>query len=119
MCMRYLAAIYILIICGCIHNKVKPVIEDTKLIRSTAYQKQIDAVIAEDTKNKEWERTYLKEIAIAQENNDPEAYKFFIVEYIKLPRLVLPEWMKDEPGYTHPVSETDVLRGQIRIILKR
>lgn len=117
--MRYLAAIYILIICGCIHNKVRPVIEDTKLNRSPAYQKQIDIIIAEDTENKQWERIYLKEIAIAQENNDPDAYKFFIVEYIKLPRLILPKWMKNEPGYTQPVSETDVLRGQIKIILKR
>lgn len=101
------------------HNRVSLDVEDTELIRSPELQKQIDAVIAKDNENKEWERTYLKEIAIAQENNDPEAYKFFIVEYIKLPRLVLPKWMKDEPGYTKPVSETDILRGQIRIILKR
>jgi len=117
--MRYLAAIYILIICGCIHDRVDLNVEDTKLIRSPQYQKQINTIIAEDTENKKWERIYLKEIAIAQENNDPEAYKFFIVEYIKLPRLVLPDWMKKEPGYIKPISETDVLRGQIRIILKR
>jgi hypothetical protein len=116
--MRYFAAIYILIICGCIHDRVSLKVEDTNLIRTAEYQKEIAAIIAEDTENKEWERTYLKEIAIAQENNDQEGYKFFIIEYIKLPRLVLPEWMKNEPGYTKPVSEADVLRGQIRIILK-
>ena len=117
--MRLLAVMYLLLICGCVHNKIGLDAEDTELIRSHEYQKEIDAIIAEDTENKRWERIYLKEIAIAQENNDPDAYKFFIVEYIKLPRLLLPEWMKDEPGYTKPVSETDVLRGQIKIILKR
>ena len=93
--------------------------QDTKLGRSAEYQKEIDAVLAEDAEIKRWERIYLKEIAIAQDNNDQDAYKFFIVEFIKLPRLKLPEWMKKEPGHAQPVSEIQVLRNSFKILQLR
>ena len=113
--MRQLAALVIILLSsGCTHiNKVTE--KDTNLSRSSAYQKEIDELLAVDAENKKWERIYLKEIAIAQDNNDQDAYKFFIVEYIKLPRLKLPEWMKKEPGYIEPVRASDILRGEFQI----
>ena len=115
--MRQLAALVIILLSGCTHvNKV--VKTDTSVSRSSEYQKEIDELLAVDAENKRWERIYLKEIAIAQDNNDPESYKFFIIEYIKLPRMILPEWMKKEPGYVEPVQASDVLRGLFRIKIR-
>jgi len=104
---------------GCIHTNKELSDSDTHVGRTPEYQEEIDAILAEDAENKRWERIYLREIAVAQDNSDDAAYKFFIIEYIKLPRMVLPEWMKKEEGYVEPVSEADVLRGQIRIRLIR
>ena len=112
--MRYWYVALFLLSSGCV-SQVKLSVNDTAVSRSSEMQQEIDAILAADTENKRWERIYLKEIAIAQENNDPDAYKFFITEYIKMPRMKLPEWMKQEPNYTQPVSEIDILRGQIRI----
>ena len=78
--------------------------EDTKFTRSIEYQKEIDELLAVDVNNKKWERIYLKEITRAQENDDMDAYKFFLEEYIRSPRLKLPEWMKKEPGYIPSVT---------------
>ena len=84
--------------------------EDTLPTRSIAFQKEIDRILSVDADNKQWERIYLTEIAIAQENDDQDAYKFFIVEYINIPRLILPRWLKGEPGYVSQVSAEEILR---------
>ena len=52
-----------------------------------------------DAENKKWEKIYLEEISIAEENQDVDAYRFFLSEYIRIPRLKIPEWMKKEKGY--------------------
>lgn len=67
--------------------------------RTPEFQEYIDRTLAEDRKNKEQELRYLEEIRIAQSNNDNEAFKFFLDEYIKVPRMDIPEWMKEEPNY--------------------
>ena len=72
---------------------------DTEFSRSSEYQQEIDELLAADTENKKWEKIYLEEIRIAQENFDQDAYMFFIKEYISIPRLQIPEWMQSEPGY--------------------
>ena len=77
---------------------------DTKLSRSAEYQEEIDALLAADAENKKWERIYLLEIGAAQEHNDFEAYGFFLEEFLRIPRLKLPDWLKKEPGYVKPVS---------------
>lgn len=86
--------------------------EDTKFTRSLEYQKEIDRILAVDAENKKWERIYLSEITTAQENNDNDAYKFFIVEYINIRRLILPRWLKDEPGYVSQISAEEILRDR-------
>ena len=118
--MRFLAALVTILLSGCIHTN-KTTESDTIFSRSTEYQNEIDIILEVDTENKKWEEIYLKEIATAQENDDRDAYKFFIVEYIKIPRMRLPEWMTKEPNYTHRKSASEVLRGQfiIEIQLKK
>ena len=110
--MRYIILVISLLITGCIHTVKNPDIKDTKHVRSKEYQQEIDAILAEDAENKRWEEIYLKEIAIAQENDDVDAYKFFIVEYIRVPRIPIPDWMKEEPGYVERKTAAAILRGQ-------
>lgn len=88
----------VLCLTGCTHSSnLKP--EDTKVSRSQEMQEEIDALLAEDAKNKRLELDYLEEIRKAQINNDEDAFKFFLGEYAKVKRLNLPEWIKKEPNY--------------------
>jgi hypothetical protein len=87
--------------CGSISflSPEKPSIEDTKLTRSLEYQLEIDKLLALDADNKKWEKIFLKEIEAAQKNEDEDAFQFFLREYIAIPRLKLPDWIKKEKGY--------------------
>ena len=78
-------------------NRLKP--EDTKLSRSLEMQQEINDLLEQDARNKALEKEYLEEIRIAEENNDQEAFKFYLSEYVKVERLKLPEWIKKEPNY--------------------
>lgn len=98
--LRIIGVVCILLLPGCmIHNKPGLIPSVTKLERTEQYQHEIDKVLAEDAECKKWELIYLKEIKAAQKNDDIDAYMFFLKEYIELPRYILPEWMKTEPGY--------------------
>ena len=101
---------------GCVTNNLT--VDDTKVSRSPEMQAYVDKVLAQDAENKKYERDILREIAIAQENDDRDAYKFFIVEYIRAPRLKLPDWMKQEPGYVQPLSDKDILNREFKIIVR-
>ena len=57
------------------------------------------ALLREDKANKILELQYLEEIKIAEENQDRDAFKFFFEEYIKVPRLKIPEHLKEHPSY--------------------
>ena len=81
---------------GCV-SSLKP--DMTELSRSQEMQKEIDALLAEDKKNKLLELEYLEQIRIAQENNDTEAFQFFFQEYANVKRLDIPEELKKEPNY--------------------
>ena len=95
--MKYLT-LTILFFAGCNHSSnLQP--EDTKVSRSADMQEEIDLVLAKDSENKKLERQYLEEIRIAEENNDQEAFKFYLSEYVKVERLKLPKWIKKEPNY--------------------
>ena len=56
-------------------------------------------LLRQDRENKELELVYLQEIREAQQNNDPDAFEFYFKEYFDVPRLDIPEWMKEDPGY--------------------
>ena len=101
--MRLLIICISILFSGCNTTK-KLTIEDARITRSPEYQKEVTELLAADAENKKWERIYLTEITIAQENDDMEAYKFFFKEYIQIPRFRLPEWMKSEPQYVPSIS---------------
>ena len=109
--MRHIIAVVYFAICGCVYND-NVTKSDTKLVRSAEYQEEIDTLLALDADNKKWERLYLKEIALAQDNDDSAAYEFFIIEFIKIPRLIIPEWLLDEPGYVPKLTDAEILRRQ-------
>ena len=94
--MKIFNLLIILLLAGCNHLSVR---EETKEARSPQIQKEIDALLAEDKKNKLLELEYLEQIRIAQENNDQEAFEFFFQEYVKVERLEIPEELKKEPNY--------------------
>jgi len=116
--MRYIAASLFLLTTSCLHISTKPSINDTKLTRTDEYQKEIDMLLAEDADIKKWERIYLKEIQIAQESEDNDAYKFFVIEFLSLPRLRLPEWLKNEPNYDPGLTSEEIDRAKLRVIIK-
>ena len=88
--MRYLLFILLLTGCG------QPIIIETE---SEDIQKEINDLLAQDKKNKLLELEYLEQIRVAQENNDTEAFEFFLQEYIDVDRLEIPEELKKDPNY--------------------
>ena len=88
----------ILALTGCNHSS-NLVPKDTKVSRSAEMQKEIDYLLSLDASYKMEEKIYLEEIRRAQENDDEQAFMFFIREYAKVKRLKLPEWIKKEPNY--------------------
>ena len=87
--MRYLI---ILLLTGC----VQPTIIETE---SEDISKETNDLLAQDKKNKLLELEYLEQIRIAQENNDTEAFEFFLQEYVDVERLEVPKELKKEPNY--------------------
>ena len=87
--------IIFLLLIGC----NKPVQENTKVSRSAEMQEEINILLEKDAENKKLELEYLEQIRIAQENNDTEAFQFFLQEYVEVDRLEIPEELKKEPNY--------------------
>ena len=56
-------------------------------------------LLKEDRENKELELIFLEEIRVAQENDDWDAYEYFFDEYMKVPRLDIPDHLKQHPDY--------------------
>jgi len=96
--MRNILFFIIITLTGCVHSSnLKP--EDTKVSRSIEMQEEINAILAKDAEIKQIEKEYLEEIRIAQANNDEDAFRFFLREYVNVKRMNLPDWMKEEPNY--------------------
>lgn len=94
--MRFLTLVLSLILISCSNQIVST---DTTVTRSPEYQEEITQLLEQDREYKLLEEKYLREIAIAQDNNDEQAYKFFFREYIQVPRIPLEDWMVNEPEY--------------------
>ena len=73
--------------------------EETQTVPDLELQAEIQRTLAEDRRNKELELLLLKEISLAQENGDEEAFEFYLEEYFNVPRLYIPEEWKSDPGY--------------------
>jgi len=88
----------ILFLTSCYHSpNLTP--ELTEFSRSAGMQKEINRLLERDADNKKLEKIYLEEIRLAEENNDQDAFKFYLSEYVKVERLKIPEWMKKEHNY--------------------
>ena len=87
--MRYLI---ILLLTGCVQSTI---IET----ESEDISKKTNDLLAQDKKNKLLELEYLEQIRLAQENNDTEAFEFFLQEYVDVERLDIPEELKKDPNY--------------------
>jgi len=93
-------------ILGCVNTSdLTPT--DTKLTRTAQYQHQISVTIARDSDNKKWSRLMLQELDSAIVNDDYDAYLFYLDEYEKIPREIVPPEFRNEPGYINPVSELE------------
>ena len=96
--MKYILLPLLLCFFSCTNlNKLKP--SDTKITRSADMQEEIDSLLAKDAENKKLERQILEDIRVAEKNQDSEAFRFYLQEYMKVERLKLPDWIKKEPNY--------------------
>lgn len=95
--MKKIIPLFIMLATSCTHSNLTE--KSTKLTRSAEYQEEINTLLAQDAKNKELERQILQDIKVAQDNQDSDAFKFYLQEYMRVERLDIPEWMKKEPNY--------------------
>lgn len=75
---------------------------------SETYSQTDLELLKQDADNKHLEATYLREIAIAQQNSDSDAFEYFFDEYIKVPRLDIPERLKQSPEYAHRKTAAEI-----------
>jgi hypothetical protein len=68
-------------------------------ISSNEISEEEKKLLLQDAENKKEEIMYLNEIKIAQDNNDTDALEFYLEEYIKVPRLEIPEHLKEHPSF--------------------
>lgn len=81
--MRYIA---LLLLCCC----AKP---------SPTWDAEVTALIRQDARNKMDELLCLDEMKVAEENDDRDAFYYFLNEYMKIPRLDIEEEWKTHPEY--------------------
>jgi hypothetical protein len=97
---RYIPLIIVLLI-GCASQ---PVTTKTEAVDYSQY----DDIVMQDLKNKQKEILILREIKIAQDNNDTEAYEFFMQEYFDVPRLKLTADQKQHPQYREWLTDEQI-----------
>ena len=95
--MNKLIFITFFLLTSCNHSSNTEVEE--KALTESSIDKEADALLAQDKKNKLLELEYLEQIRIAQENNDTEAFKFFLQEYVDVERLEISEELKKNSNY--------------------
>lgn len=72
-----------------------------------------DDIILQDLMNKQTELNILRELKIAQANQDEEAFKFFVSEYVRVPRLKLTAEQKKHPKYKEWLTDKVIKDGNI------
>lgn len=69
-----------------------------------------DNIIEQDLINKQTELDILRELKRAQHNDDEEAFKFYVSEYVRVPRLQLTAEQKTHPKYKQWITD-DVIKS--------
>lgn len=82
--------------------------EDTSVSRTKTYQQMIDMLIKRDAENKKYIRTVFNEIDVAVRNDDYDAFRFFLNEYLETPSEIVPYFLRNEPGYVQPVTQLEM-----------
>lgn len=71
-----------------------------------------DEIVQQDLHNKQKELMILRELHIAQTNQDDEARMFFMQEYMRVPRLKMSAEQKQHPDYKQWLSEDVIKSGE-------
>ena len=71
-----------------------------------------DDIIQQDLQNKQTELNILRELYVAQQHQDEESFKFFVSEYVRVPRLVLTDEQKTHPDYKEWISDEVIKSGK-------
>ena len=70
-----------------------------------------DGIIEQDLHNKQRELNILREIRVAQQNQDEDAFVFFMQEFMGIPRLSLTHEQKQHPDYK-PWLTDDIIKSE-------
>jgi hypothetical protein len=88
---------FLLLLTSCQSVVLTP--DDTTVNRSPEFQQEIRELIQQDAINKQWARVYLYELDQAMLHDDMTSYVFFVGEFEKIPLEIVPEHLREEPGY--------------------
>ena len=69
-----------------------------------------DGIIQQDLYNKQRELDILRELFVAQQHNDEEAFKFYVSEYIRVPRLELTPEQQQHPKFKQRITD-DIIKS--------
>ena len=69
-------------------------------------------IIQQDLQNKQTELNILRELYRAQQHQDEESFKFFVSEYIRVPRLILTDEQKSHPEYKEWIADEIIKSGE-------
>lgn len=69
-------------------------------------------IIQQDLQNKQTELNILRELYVAQQHQDEESFKFFVSEYVRVPRLILTDEQKKHPDYKEWISDEIIKSGK-------
>ena len=89
-------------LCGC--EPTDPELIDTHSIH--------DDTIRHDLLNKQNELNILRELYVAQQHGDEDAFMFFTTEYVRIPRLELTIEQKQHPDYKEWLSDELIKSGE-------
>ena len=71
-----------------------------------------DEIIQQDLQNKQYELNILRELYVAQQHNDEDAFKFYVSEYVRVPRLILTAEQKKPVKYKAWITDDIIKSGE-------
>lgn len=71
-----------------------------------------DDIVQRDLTNKQYELDVLRELYIAQLNNDEDAFVYYVTEYVRIPRLELNIEQKSHPRYKPWITDDIIKSGE-------
>ena len=105
--MKYILFLTIFLF-GCTKSQDDVHITKTEVVDLYA---KYDDIIRQDLENKQRELNLLREIRIAQQNDDEEAYQFFMEDFYAVPRLRLTEDQKKHPKFKEWIDTSLITSG--------